>query len=96
MISFLDHESPPIPDQIAKAHDQFINARLMEALIERFGEMPPLEEITEHLVCAVDTDHVKHFVWCDVKPVMGEMLDMSGILCSIKPPSIYNPNTEKQ
>lgn len=87
---------PSIADLVHKAHLQFTEARLMEALIARFGKLPSDEEIAAHCMKVIDHDHTTHFVWFDVKPGVGEHVDMSGLLCSVAPPQIYTPKSEHQ
>lgn len=94
MISFLPPEdyrplfdTAPIAAQIAKAHAQFSEAALLDALIARFGELPPIEVIAAQCMKVIDHENVTHFVWFDgEKPKIGETPDMSGLLCSIAPP----------
>lgn len=76
---------------IQKSHAQFTEAGLMGALIERFGEMPSREEIAAHCMRVIDHENVSHYVWLDVKPKVGEKVDMSNVLVSIAPPAIFNP-----
>lgn len=78
-------------DTIHQTHLQFTEARLTEALIARFGELPPQEEIIAHCMCVIDTENVSHYVWLDTKPKVGEKVDMSNPLVSIAPPKIYTP-----
>ncbi len=88
---------PSIADVIHKAHLQFTEARLREALIARFGKLPPDEEIAAHCMKVIDHDHTTHFVWFDgEKPKLGEKPDMSGLLCSVAPPKIFTPKPEHQ
>ena len=101
MISLITYEEaamlrslPSIADALIKAHLQFTEARLMEALIARFGKLPSDEEIAAHCMKVIDHDHTTHFVWFDVKPGVGEHVDMSGLLCSIAPPKIFTPKPE--
>ena len=101
MISLITYEDaallrslPSITDQVHKLHMQFTEARLKEALIARFGELPPVEEISAHCLCVIDHENVSHFMWFDVKPAVGECIDVSGALCSIAPPKIYTPKPE--
>ena len=104
MISLITYEEaamlrslPSIADALIKAHLQFTEARLMEALIARFGKLPSDEEIAVHCMKVIDHDHTTHFVWFDgEKPKLGEKPDMSGLLCSVAPPKIYTPKPEHQ
>jgi DNA-binding response OmpR family regulator len=82
-----------VAQKIQKLHLQFTEARLMEALIARFGELPSNEDIAAHCLKVIDPDHTTHYVWFDgEKPKLGEKPDMSGLLCSIAPPKIFtNP-----
>jgi len=80
-----------IAADIAKAHAQFTHGKIMDALIARFGEMPTPEQVSNHVICAVDQDKVSHYVWVEKRPVVGEELDLSDVLCSIAPPDIFNP-----
>ena len=75
---------------ITKAHMQFTEARLMEALIARFGELPSHEDIAAHCMKVTDHENVTHFLWFDdEKPKHGEKIDLSVALCRIAPPKIY-------
>lgn len=100
MISLINPEEQfeltTISHELQKAHAQFTEARLMEALIARFGELPPEEEIIAHCMCVIDADNVSHYCWFDVKPKVGEKVDLSNPLCSIAPPKIYTTNPEHQ
>lgn len=78
--------------KIAKAHMQFIEARLMDALIARFGELPSREEIAAHCLRVIDNENVSHYLWFDgEKPKHGEKVDLSNPLVSIAPPKIITP-----
>ena len=85
------HDTQSMANKIAKAHMEFTNQKLHEALVLKFGHLPPLDEIVSHVVCAVDQDNVSHYVWVETKPKLGEHIDMSDVLCSIAPPKIFNP-----
>ena len=96
MISLVNPEdqfhAPDPTAAILKAHMQFTEARIMDALIARFGELPSPEEIRTHCMGATDEDGVTHFVWLDKKPEVGEHVDLSNALCSIAPPKFtVNP-----
>ena len=96
MISLINPEdqfhAPDPTAAIMKAHMQFTEARIMDALIARFGELPSPEEIRAHCMGATDEDGVTHFVWLDKKPEVGEHVDLSNALCSIAPPKFtVNP-----
>ena len=97
MISLINPEdqfqldTAPIAAQIQKAHMQFTEARLMDALIARFGEPPSREDIAAHCMRVIDHENVSHYVWLDVKPEVGEHVDMSNVLVSIAPPATFNP-----
>jgi hypothetical protein len=96
MISLInpeDHFHAPDPTAaIMKAHMQFTEARIMEALIACFGELPSPEDIRAHCMGATDEDGVTHYVWVDVKPEIGDTVDLSNPLCSIAPPKIFTPS----
>lgn len=101
MISFLEPESnfakfntQDVAAAIRKAHMQFTEARLMDALIARFGELPSREEIEAHCCCVYDPDNVAHYIWFDVKPQIGEEVDMSNPLVSIAPPKYFTSELE--
>ena len=84
-------DTQSVAAKIAKAHAELTSMKLTEALIARFGKMPSPEEIAAHVVCGVDQDKVSHYVWVEVKPLLGETMPMDDILCSIAPPKIFNP-----
>lgn len=98
MISLINPEdqfhAPDPTAAILKAHIQFTEARLMDALIARFGELPPPEEIRKHCMKVIDSENVAHYCWFDVKPKQGETVDLSNVLCSIAPPKIFTPKPE--
>lgn len=100
MISFLTPESdfPDISAAVMKAHAQFTEARLMEALIARFGELPSSEDIATHCKCFVDPDNVSHYLWFDVVPdfKVGGYVDLEQAFCVIAPPKIFTTNPEMQ
>lgn len=87
-------DTQPMAEQLAAAHAEFTNQKITEALIAKFGELPPPDEIAKHCICAVDQDNVSHYAWVEAKPQVGEKVDLSNVLCSIAPPKIHNP--EKQ
>ena len=97
MISFLHPEDlvltgPSPVETLIKDHAQLTNKLLLDALIERFGEMPPLEAIAKHVVCVYDEQHTAHYVWLDNPDLkVGAQIDMSGVLVSIAPPKLHNP-----
>lgn len=102
MISFLPPENGPGPilegelkavsEQLIRHYSDFIERELTKALLAKFdGKMPTAAQIAKHVICAVDQDHVRHYVWVETKPKVGEQLDMSTVLCSIAPPKIFNP-----
>jgi hypothetical protein len=82
-------------DRIAKAHAEFTEKKLMEALVARFGEIPSIEEIAEHCKCGIDENLVHHYIWVEEVPEIGHLFDMSEVLCSIAPPRIYHPEKPK-
>ena len=95
MISFINpedqfHTEVDMLAAIQKAHMQFTEARLMDALIARFGELPPPEEIAAHCMKVIDHKKVSHYLWLDKKPKVGEKVDLSNPLCVIAPPKIFN------
>lgn len=96
MISFI-HDSEqffdtaPAASTIHKAYMQLTETRLMDALIARFGELPSPEDIVAHCMRVIDPENVSHYVWLDVKPKVGEHVDMSNVLVSIAPPKIFTP-----
>jgi len=93
MISLINPEDQFQLDtaQVQKAHMQFTEARLMDALIARFGELPSREDIAAHCMRVIDHENVSHYVWFDAKPGIGEKVDVSNPLCSIAPPKIFTP-----
>jgi hypothetical protein len=94
MICFINPEdqfhAPNTTAAIMKAHMQFTEARIMDALVARFGELPSREDIVAHCVGMKDEEGVIHYVWVDKKPEVGEHVDMSDVLCSIAPPKLEN------
>ena len=97
MISFI-HESEqafdtvPIAAAIHKAHMQFTEARLLDALIARFGELPSREDIAAHCLRVIDHENVSHYLWFEgEKPGPGDTVDVSTAFVSIAAPKIYDP-----
>lgn len=81
---------------LMKAHSEFTERKLTEALIAKFGKLPSLEDVAKHCVCAYTPDHVAHYFWFDgEKPKLGEKFDLSQALVAIAPPKIFNPEKPK-
>ena len=76
MISLINPEdqfhAPDPTVEILKAHMQFTEARIMDALIARFGELPSPEDIAAHCIGVRGEDGVTHFIWVDKKPEIGD------------------------
>jgi len=99
MISFITPEDQfPLTDKckewakkIAKLHAQFTEAKILEALEKRFGELPSAEDIAAHCVGVRDHEGTTHYIWVDKKPEVGEHIDLSNPLCVIAPPQFGGP-----
>jgi hypothetical protein len=95
MICFLHPENLVLTspaEDLAKQHAQHTNGLILDALIERFGDLPPLDQIAKHVVCVYDENHTAHYVWLEDPDIkVGAQIDMSNLLVSIAPPKPYEP-----
>ena len=95
MISFLHPEDLVLTnpaENLVKHHAQYTNGLILDALMDKFGELPPLEVIAKHCVCVYDENHTAHYVWLDNPDLkVGGQIDMSNLLVSIAPPKLHNP-----
>lgn len=94
MISFItpaDEFAMPRPanyaNQLIQKQAEFTETKIREALIAKFGELPPLEVIAERMHCFVTPDGVHHYVWFE--PGEPREFDPTKTLVSIAPPKIY-------
>lgn len=76
----------PLAAKLHKAHLNHTTKVIEKALIAKFGEMPSLDKIARHCRCFYDTQNVAHYVWCDSEPKLGDKIDLSDVLCVIRPP----------
>lgn len=72
--------------EVLRRFTMFCEEKLTEALIARFGELPPVEEIKRHCRCFVTPEGVRHFAWTESPPRIGDQTNPSEVLVSIKPP----------
>lgn len=86
----MQEEFDSMCNALAKAHAEFTENAIKEALIEKFGEIPPTEILTKHCKCCIeDTTGVHHYVWFAEPPQIGDHIDTGEILCSIAPPKFH-------
>lgn len=95
MISFItpsDEFAMPQPgnyaNKLIQQQVEFTEAKIREALIAKFGELPPLEVIAKQMHCFVTPDGVHHYVWFE--PGESREFDPTTTLVSIAPPK-YKP-----
>ena len=92
MISLIQPEDQvPMTQKLMQAHAQFINRKLVDALMAKFGVLPPLEEIAAHVTRVQETNGTVHYVWEDKETKIGETIDMSQVLFTVEPMKIFKP-----
>lgn len=93
MISFIDpaEQVTSWTGEIVSIHSQFTEAKILESLEKRFGELPSAEDIKAHCFGLRDESGTTTFIWSDKRPEMGEHIDLSNPLCVIAPPEFGGP-----
>lgn len=86
MISFFQDESRVPDDLMSKTYKEFTTLKVQEALIAKFGKLPPMEEVAKHCHCIYAPDKTAYYLWLENPPKVGDTLDLSDCLCIVEPP----------
>lgn len=78
------------PEDQFPSPEQTVNHLILEALVKKFGEVPPLDVIEQHLVQVQETGGTTHYVWLDKEPEVGDNIDMSQVVLTIPAPKKNN------
>lgn len=84
-------DTTPVAFLVSRHYMLSVETALKQALVARFGTLPPMEEITKHCHRYTTADGTSHFAWLDETPGIGDTMDVSTVILSVAPPKFHTP-----